>query len=126
MEYISDILSVGLEVLNKNRFEAGIISEAFNFINSNYNKDINLSLMSNKFNLSYSYFSRIFKMYAGVSFTQYILKVRMEKAKELLVTSPNLKIKEVALMVGYDYDNVQNFTRAFKKYFGRSPQYYKK
>lgn len=126
IEYINDILSVGLEVLNKNRFEASIISEAFNYINNNYNKDINLSLMSNKFNLSYSYFSRIFKMYAGVSFTQYILKVRMEKAKELLVTSPNLKIKEVALMVGYDYDNVQNFTRAFKKYFGRSPQYYKK
>lgn len=126
IKYINCMLSAVLEVLNKNRFEVNIISEAFEYINNNYNKDINLSFMSNKFNLSYSYFSRIFKMYAGVSFTQYILKVRMEKAKELLVMSPNLKIKEVALMVGYDYDNVQNFTRAFKKYFGRSPQYYKK
>jgi len=120
IEYIDCMLNAVLKVLNENHFEVNIISEAFEYINNNYNKDINLSLMSNKFNLSYSYFSRIFKMYAGVSFTQYILKLRMEKAKELLLMSPNLKIKEVAFMVGYDYDNVQNFTRAFKKYFGRS------
>ncbi len=124
--YISHLLLRVFEFLRQNRYEVNIMSGAFDYINNNYNKDINLSFMSNKFNLSYSYFSRIFKMYAGVSFTQYLLKVRMEKAKELLVTSPNLKIKEVALMVGYDYDNVQNFTRAFKKYFGRSPQHYKK
>lgn len=113
------------DFMDKNRFEVDIMGEALNFINDNYNKDINLSFVSNKFNLSYSYFSRIFKMYVGISFTQYLLKVRMERAKELLVSSPNLKIKEVAAMVGYDYDNVQNFTRAFKNYFGKSPQYYK-
>ena len=111
--------------MDKNRFEVDIMSEAIAFIDSNFNKDINLSFVSNKFNLSYSYFSRIFKMYVGVSFTQYLLKVRMEKAKELLISSPNLKIKEIASMVGYGHDNVQNFTRAFKNYFGKSPQYYK-
>ncbi len=126
INYVQDMLSAVLEFLKKNRFEVNIMSEAFEYINENYGKDINLSFISNKFNLSYSYFSRIFKMYAGVSFTQYLLKVRMEKAKELLVMYPNLKIKEIALMVGYDYDNVQNFTRAFKKYFGCSPQHYKK
>ena len=123
--HIECMISAVLEFLKKNKFEVNIMSEAFKYIGENYNKDINLGFMSNKFNLSYSYFSRIFKMYAGVSFTQYLLKIRMEKAKELLMQSPNLKIKEVALMVGYDYDNVQNFTRAFKKYFGRSPQHYK-
>lgn len=122
---IRQLLTTISEFMDKNRFEVDIMSEALGYINENFNKDINLSFISNKFNLSYSYFSRIFKMYAGVSFTQYLLKVRMEKAKELLVSAPNLKIKEVASMVGYDYDNVQNFTRAFKNYFGKSPQYYK-
>jgi two-component system response regulator YesN len=122
---IRQLLNTISEFMDKNRFEVDIMSEALDYINDNFNKDINLSFISNKFNLSYSYFSRIFKMYAGVSFTQYLLKVRMEKAKELLVSSPNLKIKEVASMVGYDFDNVQNFTRAFKNYFGKSPQYYK-
>lgn len=122
---IRQTLSLISDFMDKNRFEVDIMGEALNFINDNYNKDINLSFVSNKFNLSYSYFSRIFKMYVGISFTQYLLKVRMERAKELLVSSPNLKIKEVAAMVGYDYDNVQNFTRAFKNYFGKSPQYYK-
>lgn len=122
---ICQLLTTISEFMDKNRFEVDIMSEALGYINDNFNKDINLSFISNKFNLSYSYFSRIFKMYAGVSFTQYLLKVRMEKAKELLISSPNLKIKEVASMVGYDYDNVQNFTRAFKNYFGKSPQYYK-
>ena len=122
---IRQLLNTISEFMDKNRFEVDIMSEALEYINDNFNKDINLSFISNKFNLSYSYFSRIFKMYAGVSFTQYLLKVRMEKAKELLVSSPNLKIKEVASMVGYDFDNVQNFTRAFKNYFGKSPQYYK-
>ena len=123
--YVERMIFAVLEFLKKNKYEVNIMSEAFKYISENYGKDINLGFMSNKFNLSYSYFSRIFKMYAGVSFTQYLLKVRMEKARELLMMSPNLKIKEVALMVGYDYDNVQNFTRAFKKYFGRSPQHYK-
>lgn len=122
---IRQTLGLISDFMDKNRFEVDIMGEALGFINENYNKDINLSFVSNKFNLSYSYFSRIFKMYVGISFTQYLLKVRMERAKELLVSSPNLKIKEVAAMVGYDYDNVQNFTRAFKNYFGRSPQYYK-
>lgn len=125
VDNIRQILTTISEYMDRNRFEVDIMSEALRFIDDNFNKDINLSFVSNKFNLSYSYFSRIFKMYAGVSFTQYLLKVRMERAKELLISSPNLKIKEVASMVGYGYDNVQNFTRAFKNYFGKSPQYYK-
>ena len=113
------------DFLRKNRYEVDVMQQTLTFIDQNYQKDINLSLISNTFNLSYSYFSRVFKMYVGISFTQYLLKTRMEKAKELLLSEPDIKIKEVAYKVGYGKDNVQNFTRAFKNYFGKSPQHYK-
>ena len=49
----------------------------------------------------------------------------MEKAKELLSGDTELKISDIATLVGYSGNNIQNFTRAFKKYFGKSPKNFK-
>lgn len=57
-----------------------------------------------------------------MTFTDYLLKTRMEKAKELML-NPNKKIYEIALESGYD--NIPYFSTAFRKYTGYSPSEYR-
>ena len=128
-EMIFEIERVTDGVLNyyieSSQDDKGVIELAIKFINQNYMRNITLATVSNHYNLNYSYFSRIFKDFTGISFSQYLLKVRMEKARELLINDPELKISDIATLVGYSGDNVQNFTRAFKNHFGKSPKNYK-
>ncbi len=116
------ILNYYLE-LNQN--DKNVIELALKYINDNYQKNITLATVSNYYNLNYSYFSRIFKEFIGIPFSQYLLKIRMDKARELLISNPDFKISDIAKLVGYSGDNVQNFTRAFKNHFGKPPKNYK-
>jgi predicted TIM-barrel enzyme/AraC-like DNA-binding protein len=73
--------------------------------------------------LSSSYLSTKFKQETGVSFSAYLVRFRVEKAKELILTY-NKPIKEIAEMVGYiDY---AQFSKIFKKYTGQSPAEFRK
>ena len=112
--------------IENSKVDKNVIELAINYINENYNKNITLATVSNRYDLNYSYFSRIFKDFIGISFSQYLLKIRMEKAKELIMSDDELKISDIAKSVGYSGDNVQNFTRAFKNHFGKSPKSFKK
>lgn len=69
--------------------------------------------------LSPGYLSRLFHRTTGMTFSDYLIQCRMQKAAELL-NNIEFKTYEVALMVGYD--NPKNFTRAFKQYFKMTPR----
>ena len=116
---------ISVYYMESNQDDKSVIEQTIKFINNNYQKNINLATVSNHYNLNYSYFSRVFKDSMGISFSQYLLNVRMEKAKELLLKDSELKISDIATIVGYSGDNIQNFTRAFKKHFGKSPKNFK-
>ncbi|UJF32439.1 response regulator transcription factor [Paenibacillus hexagrammi] len=73
--------------------------------------------------LNPAYLSRLFKKETGLSISEYMLKVRMEKAKKLLAES-NDKISSVAEKTGYTHFSF--FAKMFKKYTGFSPQEYRK
>lgn len=98
------------------------MDKAVEYINKNYDKDINLSMVSNFVSLNYSYFSQIFKEYTGESFVNYIKKIRIEKAKELLKDSP-YKVYEIGEKVGYE--DTKQFTKIFRKIVGISPKEYR-
>ena len=68
--------------------------------------------------LSTSYFSTIFKNETGITFTDYLIKIRMERAKNLLENT-HLKMYEISSMTGYE--NAAYFSAAFKRYFRKSP-----
>ncbi len=68
--------------------------------------------------LSRTYFSLVFREITGKTLREYILKARMDKAKELL-RDINLKIKEIARQVGFTDPN--HFSRTFKKEMGKTP-----
>ena len=73
--------------------------------------------------VSEGHLSRMFQKKVGMSFTQYLLKVRMDMAVHLL-QNQNLKIYEVAMRVGYP--NAEQFSRMFKKVMGKSPKEFQK
>jgi len=73
-------------------------------------------------NMNPSYFSRYFKEEMGVSFIEYVKKVKVERAKELLTTS-NMRIYEISSALGYS--SVQYFSTLFKSITGVTPQEYK-
>lgn len=71
------------------------------------------------------YLSKLFIKETGKKFTEYVTIKKMEKAKELIVNNPDLKLFDIAEKIGFDY-NSRYFSQVFKKYTGRTPSEYKK
>jgi len=72
-------------------------------------------------NTSTFYFCKMFKA-TGINFTDYLSRVRIEKAKNLLL-NPNTRVSEVAYAVGFQ--SLTHFNRMFHKLAGRSPTEYR-
>ena len=85
--------------------------------------DLTLSAVANHFHLSMHYLSGCFKERVGCSYIQYVSKLRMEKARQLL-RETELSVQEITERVGY-VDGV-SFSRKFKKVFLISPSEYRK
>ncbi|MFD2330446.1 helix-turn-helix domain-containing protein [Cohnella sp. GCM10020058] len=103
--------------------EETVVTFAESYVREHFNRDIQLAEMANRVSMNYSYFSRLFKERTGLTFTAYLIKVRMEEARKLL-QDPTLRINEVSDRVGYG--NLYHFSRAFKNYFGMSPKEYRR
>ncbi|TXK81454.1 helix-turn-helix domain-containing protein [Paenibacillus sp. N3.4] len=89
----------------------------------NQYRDLNLSIafIAEQIGLHPAYVSKLFKERNGVSLLDYIGKIRIEKAKEMM-KGPNITMENIALSVGYS--NVRTFRRAFAKYEGITPGKY--
>lgn len=96
-----------------------IVREVNNYIHSNYNKNINLKSIADHVHVNSSYLSRLFKKETGMSIIDTLNKLRIEKAKELLL-DPKYKIFEVASEVGID--DPTYFSHVFVKYAGIRPK----
>lgn len=101
----------------------GQIREAKIYIEENYMKNITLEDLGSYLGFNPSYFSSLFKKETGSTFLEYLSKVRIEKAKELL-KEPGLRIQDVCLMVGYN--DVKYFTKLFIKHTGLKPKEFRK
>lgn len=110
---------INLEEDKDSDFKQKVIS----FIYENY-RDENLSLaaIGDKFKMHPSYVSRLFKKQSGDGIVEFISKVRVDKAKEIL-KKEKLNMEEVSKSVGYS--NVRTFTRAFSKLEGITPGKYR-
>jgi two-component system response regulator YesN len=95
---------------------------AIKFIEANFDKDINLDMAANAASLNYSYFSHMFKEYTGESFSHYLTKIRISKAKELL-SETSFMVYEIGERVGFQND--KHFMRSFKKVVGITPKEYR-
>lgn len=84
---------------------------------------LNLEAVSNHVGLSRVYFCKLFHQMEGISFNVYLRKIRIEKAKQLLLTT-NLKIFEVSSAVGFSH--AKYFGQVFKNEVGQTPIEYQK
>lgn len=91
--------------------EQNTMQKVLTYLQTHYADDLNMAVVSNHFSLNYSYFSHAFQEYSGESFSNYVRRLRLNKAKELLVHS-DLKVYEISDRVGFE--NVKHFTRLFK------------
>lgn len=112
----TDSVSLGRET-------AKYVYEAILFIRRNYMDEITAESMARRLNISYSYFSRIFKKVTGKSFNEYLNDVRISRAEHILLASDK-SISETALACGYN--DVSYFIKVFHKHKGHSPKLYQK
>lgn len=89
------------------------------YIRSNYNRDIPLSSVAGRFYFSQGHLSRIIKETLGLSYTEYVTRLRMERAMKLLRTT-RISVSEIGAEVGYKDANY--FSKVFKKATGQTPQ----
>lgn len=93
------------------------------YIEEHYMSNLHLDHMAEKMETSPKYFSNYFKKTFGVNFVDYLNKVRLSHAKELLKNT-DLPVSEISEKTGYL--NSTTFTSTFKKYFGSSPSEFRK
>jgi two-component system response regulator YesN len=99
------------------------VKKAKEFMYEHYGEDITLDDVSNHVYFSSMYLSHLFREQTGESFIDHLVRVRMEKAMELLKDS-RYKIYEVTDMV--NYKSLKYFNKIFKRYTGLTPKEYRK
>ena len=103
--------------------QSNLLNKSIAYINSNYVEDIRIPDLAKMENLSISRYNTLFKKVTGLSPVEYIKKMRLASACELL-SATDLPIKTVSSMVGYSDSHF--FSRIFKKSLGVSPAFYRK
>ncbi|MGN0156001.1 MAG: response regulator [Lachnospiraceae bacterium] len=99
------------------------MQQAVEYIRQNYNKDLNMAVVSNYVSMNYSLFSFVFKQYTGKNFVNYLKELRMEEAKRLLANT-QMRVIEISQQIGYE--NEKHFMKIFKSVCGVSPTEYRK
>src|SRR5690625_411007 len=111
-----------IDIHGKDAFARGI-SESLDYIEEHYHEEISLQKVADAVHLNPSYLSTLFKDELKLSFTQYLTKVRIRRAKHLLITT-DLHVTEIAEQVGYS--TAKYFNKVFKEYVGETPSAFRK
>ncbi|TCW61468.1 response regulator [Treponema sp. J25] len=108
--------------LNKSKSNSGmppVFQEILRYLEGHYHQDVSLSVLAERFRISTSYITKLFKKYTGQTLMEYITYKRIARAVELFAVHPELSVKEVAALVGFE--DQCYFSRVFKKITGKSP-----
>lgn len=98
------------------------VKEACKYVSRNLGRRIALEEVADHLHLNASYFSRLFKKELGVTFIEYVTRMKMERAKELLDQTSHT-VGEICEMLGYD--NQSYFIKTFKAHAGSTPAEYR-
>lgn len=110
-------------IMQQQNAEPPMIAKAKAFIQEHQTENVRLQEVAKAINMNKFYFCKRFKRVTGISFTDYLTRIRMEKCKNLLL-NPNLRVSEIAFESGFQ--SITNFNRVFKKILGQSPTDYRR
>ncbi len=102
--------------------EAPVITRARAFIAENYAEEIALTDVARAVNTSPFYFCKLFKAATGLTFTDYLARVRVESVKQILL-NPHKRVSEAAYEAGFQ--SLSQFNRVFRRIAGESPTVYR-
>lgn len=109
-------------VVQQENAEPPVITKAKQYIKDHQAEELRLGQVAKAVNTSSFYFCKMFKKATKVNFTDYLARLRIEKAKDLLL-NPNLRISEIAYEVGFQ--SLTHFNRVFKRVLGQAPTEYR-
>lgn len=115
-EFMTDMIEKR-KGINKIKFE-----KAIEYATKNLDKNITLADVAYSIGFSESKFSHLFPKEYGISFSKYLMNLKIEEAKKLLLTTPK-SITEIASSLGF-YDQ-SHFTKIFRKFTGYTPKEYR-
>ncbi|OIJ15145.1 two-component system response regulator [Anaerobacillus alkalilacustris] len=124
IKYLVQLAQLIIEKVRMTRFSSGkvLMDSIRHYLDEHYGSEISLSLLSELFHINSAYLSETFKNHVGQNFSDYLVNLRMEKAKQFL-KDKHLKIIDVANLVGFS--NSGYFSTVFKKHFGQTPVEYR-
>lgn len=99
-----------------------VVERAIEYMHLRLTDGVTLNDVANYVHMNPSYFSRHFKETVGISFTDYITNIKIDKAKYLLRNS-DMKVYAISSLLGYT--SVQYFSTLFRKITGQTPQEFK-
>ena len=103
--------------------KAYVVNEIRKYLSNHYADKISLDLIAKNMYLSSAYISKIFKEETGEAPINYLIKLRLERARAQLEANSRESVKAISGSVGYD--DVYYFSKLFKKYYGISPANYR-
>jgi AraC-like DNA-binding protein len=109
-------------LVQRENAESPAITRAKQYIYENQTEDLTLGQVAKAVHTSIFYFCKMFRKSTGLNFTDYVSRIRVEKAKNLLLNH-NLRVSEIAYEVGFQ--SLTHFNRVFKKVMGQSPTDYR-
>lgn len=126
-QWLEDVLAMVERILSENETSnemqgTWLVEKVNAYIQTHYDRDITLTMLSEQMHYSPSYLSRYYKSHTGVNVMSYLCDVRILKAKEMLAGT-NLRISEIARVTGFG--SAKYFSRVFKKQTGVMPAQYR-
>jgi len=102
---------------------SSFLSPALDYIRTNYAESLTLDAVARHIHISSYYLSHLFKDELGITFVDYLTRVRVEEARQLLKHT-EFSVQEIALRVGYE--DPSYFCKVFKKATGQTPHRYRR
>ncbi|MGF7031620.1 two-component system response regulator YesN [Paenibacillus mucilaginosus] len=124
IDQLKSLAELVMNELRKTRSSGGQqLAEAVRrYVEENYAYELSLASLAERFHINETYLSGLFKQNAGLTFSDYVTKLRMERAASLM-EEIGLKLTDIATLVGYSSSSY--FSTVFKKYYGVSPKEYR-
>jgi AraC-like DNA-binding protein len=120
--FLSELIECSSKATEGTNQKEIYLKKTFQYIESNYSRDISISEIAQNINLNKNYFSNFFKENTGKTPQEYLIRYRMDKACELM-KNPLLSISDISRSVGYS--DPLGFSKIFKSVKGSSPKKYR-
>jgi two-component system response regulator YesN len=107
---------------NKQKQFSRHLTRAMEYVETHYAGDLNLRSVADAVSISEFYLSHLFRKEMNTTFSDYVCRIRITRAKKILKTDADIRIQEVGEMVGFNDPNY--FAKSFKRLTGSSPREY--